>query len=154
MNKKILVRIGSLLFLAVAVSLALSGCGQKSVDQKSETSSDGGKIAGTTGTDCSAGFSKTVAGLKYQRTGIESHAIQGRTIDLCCWYQVDNQAQKKKKICGDKNESPIGYDNGILWEIEKGTGNTVKAMETYQKDGKSCQQHYEKDGLLGPESCK
>jgi hypothetical protein len=156
MGKKTFARVGSLLVLAVAISLVLSGCGQKeaeqkTADQKSQTSSTGEKTAGT---DCSAGFSKTVAGMKYQRTGTESQTIQGKTMDLCCWDKVNDQGQKEKKICCDRNESPVGYTNGILWEIEKGTGNIVKAMETYQKDGKSCQQHYEKDGSLGPESCK
>lgn len=138
-----------------AAILVLAGCGnsgsQNDAAKKAETSSAGEKA---TGTDCSAGFSKTVAGMKYQRAGIEAQTIQGKTINLCCWDKVNDQGQKEKKICGDRNESPVGYATGILWEIEKGTGNAVKAMETYQKDEKSCQQHYEKNGSLGPESCK
>jgi hypothetical protein len=156
MDKKTLSRIGTMLVLVVAISLTFSGCDkkpteQKAAEQKSETASDSEK---STGTDCSAGFLKTVAGMKYQRTGTESQVIQGKTMNLCCWDKVNDQGQKEKKICGDRNESPVGYTSGILWEMEKGTGNAVKAMETYQKEGKSCQQHYEKDGSLGPESCK
>lgn len=145
--KKKIIQIG---ILSLGV-IFLAGCGQKAADQKSETSSAGEKA---TGTDCSAGFAKTVVGMKYQRTGTESHTIKGTTMDLCCWDRLSDQGQKEKKICGDRNESPVGYTSGILWEIEKGTGNAIKAMETYSKDGKSCQQHYEKDGSAGPESCK
>lgn len=150
MSKKTSVQIGIMLVLAVAVSISLSGCAKKAAEQKSETSSAGEKA---TGTDCSAGFTKTVVGMKYQRTGNESQTIQEKTINLCCWDKVNDQGQKEKKICGDRNESPIGYASGILWEIEKGTGDAVKTMETYPKDGKSCQQHYNKDGSAGPESC-
>jgi hypothetical protein len=151
MDKKKSARMGIMLVLAVAVSLTLSGCGPKPAGPASETATSGEKAAGT---DCSAGFTKTVAGMKYQRIGTESQTIQGKTLNLCCWNKVNDQGQAEKKICSDRSESPVGYATGILWEIEKGTGKAIKALETYQKDGKSCQQHYEKDGSLGPESCK
>lgn len=150
MIKKTSLRLGIMLFLAIAASLALSGCGKKVAEQKSEASAASKKVAKN---DCSAGFSKTVMNMKYQRTGTESQTIQGKTLNLCCWNKMNDQGQPERKICSDRNESPIGYATGILWEIEKGTGNAIKTMETYQKDGKSCQQQYNKDGSLGPESC-
>jgi hypothetical protein len=150
MDKKTTLRLGIILVFAVAASLTLSGCGKKTTEQKSEAPAASKKSAAF---DCSAGFSKMVMNMKYQRTGKESQTIQGRTFNLCCWNKLSDQGQPEKKICGDQIESPLGYKTGILWEIEKETGNAVKTMETYQKDGKSCQQDYNKDGSLGSESC-
>lgn len=137
--------------LTLITVLLLTGCGGQPTGPAGEDQTTGNKTADS---GCTAGYEKSVAGLKYERIGAESQMVQGQSVELCCWYHIGSQGQKTKKICGDRDESPVGYSTGILWEMESGTGEAIKSVETYPKDGKSCQQHYEKDGTAGPESCK
>jgi hypothetical protein len=147
---------GWFIILLLAILVLVSGC----VNAPSTGSETGTTVeaqeqkAGNeqaTGTGCPAGFSKTTAGKKYLRTGTENQTLQGKSMELCCW-ETDGQAGRKSKICCDSNLYPVGYSNGILFEMDK-TGAWHMTMETYQKDGKKCQQQYNSDGTKGPEHC-
>jgi hypothetical protein len=132
-------------------AVGISGCADQSDVSQTENQTVE-KDSSPSG--CTAEQKKTVAGLQYEIIGRESHDIQGKSTELCCWYQVNSQGEKIKKICGDRDESPLGYATGILWELKAGEDDGVKTMETYVQDGKSCQQHYNNDGSIGPLSCK
>lgn len=136
--------------LAVGFVL-MGGCTEKSEGSGVAVSQE--QKAGA-GSECVAGTSKTVVGRSYLRTGIETHTIEGKSFNLCCW-EVENPTRKtKNKICGDDASTPVGYSNGILWETDGDTGGVYKSMERYQKDGKSCQQFFDLKGNLEAEHCE
>lgn len=145
----------ALLAVLVAGFVFMCGCTDKSggsvVTTSQEQKAGGG--GGGVGLECLAGTSKTVVGKNYVRTGVETHVIQGKSFDLCCW-ETDNPTRKtKSKICGDYAPSPVGYSYGILWEADEATGALHKTMEKYQKDGKSCQQFFDAKGNPEAEHC-
>jgi len=144
----------TLLAVLVIWVVLLSECAQESEKNSEAVSSqekkvETGKI--DTGLVCLAGTEKTVVGRKYVRTGVETHAIRGRSMVLCCWEI--GEGRNKKKICDDDVSTPVGYAWGILWETDKDTGQFYKSMERYQKDGKNCQQTFGVEGDPGPEHC-
>lgn len=150
MSKKMLMPIVILILAAVAVGVFFATRGNKSSKNESGATPENATEEAVVG--CVAGTSKTVVGKKYTRTGTENYSLQGKSMALCCWEFGDEQ--QKKKLCEDRNESPVGYSYGVLWETDKATGELNKTMERYQKDGKSCQQFYNADGTTGPESCQ
>ncbi len=158
MNKNLLLPIGVLVIMVISAGVYFTTRGSKVTEEKLKDTVTNQQAAETetgnkeTGVGCVAGTSKTVAGLKHTRTGMENHSIQGKSMDLCCWEQETSVG--KRKLCVDSNETPVGYTYGIMWETPKSTGKTNKTMERYQKDGKSCQQFYNADGTAGPESCQ
>lgn len=155
MNKKLLKSIGILAMVLLA-GISLSGCNGKVLEKESGTAAPKEQkeetVGKETGGGCLAGTEKTVVGRKYTTTGTETYTIQGKSMDLCCWEI--GEGQQKKKICVDSTLSPVGYDNGILWETDKGRGTVHKSMETYREGSKVCQQFYNADGTTGPLNCQ
>ena len=148
---------GWFIILLLALLVLVSGCvNAPSTGSETGTTVEAqGQKAGNeqaTGIGCQAGFSKTTAGKKYLRTGTETQTLQGKSMELCCW-ETESQSGRKSKICCDSALYPVGYANGILFEIDKDTGELHKTLERYQKDGKSCQQLFNSDGTKGPEHC-
>ena len=159
MDKKLLIPIGVLVVVGALAGVYLAtrggGAPEKSspavtekvvTEKKEETTSRTETEVG-----CVAGRTKTVLGREYTITGTETHTIQGKSFDLCCWKV--GEGKDEKKICADSATMPVGYDNGIFWELDEGTGKVYKATERYLKEGKRCQQLYNADGTLGPEHC-
>jgi len=138
----------NILILVFAVLLTLTGssCGKSSTNTTSTTS---GTEASTSSASCA---DKSVAGKSYTALGTENLTINNVSYSLCCWETATSSGTRK--ICADKNSGPVGYDTGVLFEKSKTSAAYIKSMETYESDGKSCQQQYNSDGSAGALSCK
>jgi len=150
-----LIPVGILVVVGAVAGVYLTTRGGKAPEEKNfpditekreETTGEEKTVSG-----CVAGRTKTVLGREYTITGTETHTIQGKSFDLCCWKV--GEGKDEKKICADSATMPVGYDNGIFWELDEETGKVYKATERYLKEGKRCQQLYNADGTLGPEHC-
>jgi len=155
MDKKLLIPIGVLVVAGAVAGVYLTTREGKAPEEKSFPDITEKKEETTSRTEtemgCVVGRTKTVLGREYTITGTETHTIQGKSFDLCCWKV--GEGKDEKKICADSATMPVGYDNGIFWELDEGTGKVYKATERYLKEGKRCQQLYNADGTLGPEHC-
>ncbi len=153
MSKKVMV-VGALI---VAVGIGIFFTGRRNntaplTNTNAPQEQTGNAEVQTAQSGCSAGFSKTVVGLTYTVVGSETHTIKGQTYDLCCW--ATGEGTRKKKICSDRTTSPVGYDNGVVFENDDKSGQYIKTMETYREGNTICQQYYESDGTPGSLNCR
>jgi hypothetical protein len=155
MDRKSLNSVQSMASVLIWAGVLLAGCG---AGKPGYTATPATQIQATetpvkaSTAACTAGATKTILGRTYTISGSETYTIHGQSYDLCCW-QV-GEGQKLRKICDNRIESPIGYDYGVLFEVNPKTGGLFKSMETYRDGTHSCQQFYDVDGAAGALNCQ
>ena len=158
MNNKIVMLIGALAIVAAGI-IVFAAYGGKfhppmgetgkvpvSTEQKGKQALDTDSGSG----GCVAGTSVTKAGITYIRTGLETYSVRGTELQLCCW---ETGVSQKRIICGDNFNSPVDYQYGLMWDMNKSTGNRVLTMERYLKDGKKCRTLYDPRENTSVENC-
>jgi len=114
----------------------LCGCAQNSEKNSDAVSSqeqkvETGKI--DTGLVCPAGTEKTVVGRKYVRTGVETHTLRGRSMELCCWEVGEGKTKKKIATMTSVLRSVMpGAFSGTRTEAR---GSSIKPWKGIRKAG-------------------
>jgi len=98
----------------------------------------------TSGKSCVPGTVTEAGGIQMKVIGLETHTIEGKTMEFCC---VEKTAKdQKSKSCMDT--ASAGYT--IVWLTDGKTGQLYKSGEIYPQNGKTCVRTFNPNGeVLG-----
>jgi hypothetical protein len=153
----------SLIAVLVAGVLLMSGCAQKEGEQAQVTTlkaveqstvttlSEKAGNAGSGSSWCVPGSGYDLGGVSFKRTGIETHTLNGVSIDLCCGNGESARTGEKTKKCSSEKGD---RDYSITWLATKKTGGEyVLWKEIYQQDGKMCIRLFDDQGKEEKVTC-
>jgi hypothetical protein len=161
-EKKVSKFSGIFALLAVLGILLFAGCAQNDeksapattlkADEKTFETAPAKTGQGSSGAAwCVPGSGYNLGGVSFKRTGIESHALNGVSMDLCCGLGESARTGEKTKKCSSEKGD---RDYSITWLATKKTGGEYAlSKEIYQQDGKMCIRLFDDQGKEEKVTC-
>lgn len=101
--------------------------------------------------ECAVGGYWRFGEIEYRLTGIETHSLGGKSVDLCCGKWEDTASGQKWKYCYDL----AAEGDYIAWLANEETGGEyVKASESYHQNDQTCIKAYDLKGSVTAEACQ
>ncbi len=143
-DAKIFLTLPLLLAILVCGAVIASGC-----IQMPQQTAQAGQPAGPSpdSGSCAVGSWVRTGNFEYRITGVETHSIAGKTMQMCCMEKIANG--QKSKVCNGMGSEMYS----IVWLTDEETGGLYKAAEIYEQGDKTCNIGYDPSGEKISEMC-